>query len=717
MSMRCLSGSRLTVPRGHDGEDGREVSLGRARSLKGSGIDGLVDAVIGIPEGVAGEGPGGRRVGRVRVAWWLIRYCGARWAWFRLRYRWRLRAGQLALRMPLSTWAEVPDLPESEAALGFIPRGDDQRWRAQLGTCDARNGGARAAILEEAESIRRGKFSLFGCHRMRLGFPPPWNRNPMTGEMSPISVHWSRLPDFAGGDIKCVWELSRFAWAFVLGRAYARTGDEAFAEAFWALFEDWLGENPPNHGPQWKCGQEASIRLFAAAWARRSLSGAGSTTEARLAQWRRFVYATGRRIAADLDYALSQRNNHGLSECVGLLTVAALLPSAPEAGRWRERARRALCRHVGDVVYADGAFSQHSSVYHRVAVDVLSWCIAMQRSTDSPLDDVVVDATRRAAHFLRRLVDPTTGSVPLCGGNDGAQVLPLAEGGHLDFRGSVQAASVLCDDVAVLGAGPWDEAVGWLNGGRLGGRAVDAGEGAVFSATVGGWHLMQQDEGRAFLRGVKRFRHRPAQADLLHVDIWWRRQPVTHDAGSYSYNCTGPFSGALRDTRVHNTVEVDGTSQMVSVNRFLYLPWPRGTISIDAENLTVGATHDGYRWCGVDHRRVVRAEGAAGWIVEDELISRSARHVYRLHWLLADWPYRCDLDEGQLLLDMPGGRYCVRWRGEPRPSRVTMVRADPCSDRGWWSPYYLRAEPALSLEVLVDSDSGARFQTVFGPTA
>jgi hypothetical protein len=346
---------------------------------------------------------------------------------------------------------------------------------------------------------------------------------------------------------------------------------------------------------------------------------------------------------------------------------------------------------------------------------MLTWGIAMARTAGRPLDALVVDATRRAGRFLQQLMDPDTGSVPLCGWNDGAHVLPLTAGPFLDFRPAVQTAGVVCDGVAPLPGGPWDEAVGWLNTGRRAAWEGHRARGDVFSAPMGGWHVIRRGDGRAFVRAVEEFRHRPAQADLLHVDIWWGRQPVTRDPGTYSYHCGGAFADGFRTTRVHNTVEVDGESQMASVGRFLYLPWPRGTVQVDMETLALQASHGGYERCGVDHRRVVRADDPAGWVVEDELVSASTPHAYRLHWLLADWPYRYEAGEGELVLQMPEGRYCVRWEAEPPPERVTVVRADPHSDRGWWSPHYLHVEPALSLEVVVDSTSGARFRTAFRP--
>ena len=139
-----------------------------------------------------------------------------------------------------------------------------------------------------------------------------------------------------------MWELSRFPWAWPLARAYGRTGDERFAEGFWGLFENWLACNPPNRGANWMCGQEATFRLMAATFSRHGLAKARATTPRRVARFQDFVRATAQRIAVNLDYALSQSNNHGVSECLGLITAAVNLPDEPDSDGWQAKGLRSL---------------------------------------------------------------------------------------------------------------------------------------------------------------------------------------------------------------------------------------------------------------------------------------------------------------------------------------------------------------------------------------
>jgi hypothetical protein len=67
---------------------------------------------------------------------------------------------------------------------------------------------------------------------------------------------------FRPGDIRPVWERNRWADLPLLAQA-ARLepagGHLARAEV---LLADWVAANPPFRGPNWACGQEASLRVL-----------------------------------------------------------------------------------------------------------------------------------------------------------------------------------------------------------------------------------------------------------------------------------------------------------------------------------------------------------------------------------------------------------------------------------------------------------------------
>src|SRR3546814_20563580 len=98
--------------------------------------------------------------------------------------------------------------------------------------------------------------------------------------------------------------------------------------------EDWCVRNPPYRGPNWKCAQEASIRLLHLATTGLIL---GQVRETRV-PLRALVLTHVRRSAATMSLAVAQANNHATPE-----TAAFFI-----GGRWLDangrRTGQPLCR-------------------------------------------------------------------------------------------------------------------------------------------------------------------------------------------------------------------------------------------------------------------------------------------------------------------------------------------------------------------------------------
>src|SRR6185503_7196639 len=101
---------------------------------------------------------------------------------------------------------------------------------------------------------------------------------------------------------------------------------------------DWSVTNPPYHGPNWKCGQEASIRVMHLLVGAILLGQAHAPEPGLVA----LVAAHLQRIAPTMSYAIGQQNNHGTSEAAALFAGGDFLARAGDARglRWS-----ALGRH------------------------------------------------------------------------------------------------------------------------------------------------------------------------------------------------------------------------------------------------------------------------------------------------------------------------------------------------------------------------------------
>jgi hypothetical protein len=641
---------------------------------------------------------------RLRLAFAYVRHLGIRWAAFRLRYEAERRTGRIERRTPITPWpAAQPGRPAPPLARPIVAKDELATW--------LRAGVDASGLEARVDAIRTGCFDVFGTRIQ----PTSWRHDPLSAVHYPDGVHWTRGGEQPDADVKLVWEPSRFAWCFDLVRAQLVRPELDAGALFWALFENWCEANPPNTGVQWSCGQEAAIRLIAVVIAADALRD--RATPAQIARYEAFVDATARRILGNIGYARSQKNNHWVSEAVGLVTAAAVLPSAPSATQaWRVGTQE-LAKACEQLVFADGGTSQYSMNYHRVFMHDLAWALIVTDRAGRSLPVAVREALRRATGLLGDVIVSADGQPPWFGNDDGANVLPLASEHHQDMRSTLQLANTILTGRPPLAEGPWDEPVVWFYGtAPLAHRTAPKARPAVRIHPDMGVAVVERGDHSASIRAVSH-RFRPAHADQAHVDVWFKGRAVALDAGTFSYKAPG-WDTPFGDTSAHNTVTVDGLEQMERLTRFFWAPWSSGcytTSTIEPPSVTV--VHDSYerRPVATTHQRTL-AIGTDGVIVTD-LLRSSRPHRYRVHWLLADLPFELSPAGDSAVTTLDDARYRVRWWTDGAIEDVSLVRGDAESGRGWVCATYRNRQPACSLAIVVRGTGAVSIQTSFGPAA
>ncbi|HEY8572883.1 heparinase II/III-family protein [Phenylobacterium sp.] len=509
---------------------------------------------------------------------------------------------------------------------------------------------------------------------------PDWHVNPLTGQRVPDSARpWWAIPDFdpAVGDIKGIWELSRFDWVLALAQR-ARQGDSAALERLNGWLADWIEKNPPYRGPNWKCGQEASIRVLHLAMGDVVLGPVRAPQPAMVQLVR--LHLT--RIFPTTSYAIGQDNNHGTSEAAALFVGGAWLGAG--GGRWEAKGRAMLEERIGRLVQEDGSFSQYSVNYHRLLLDTLCMVEVWRRRLELPgFSSRFYQRAAAATEWLHRITSPLDGDAPNVGANDGAKLLRLGDEPYRDHRPTVQLAAALFCAARAYPAGTWDGAAEWL-GVKLPDGRLDAPQS--HAGTDGGFAVLRRPPDVALLR-YPRFRFRPSQSDLLHLDFWLDGENLLRDAGTYSYNTDPEWLNYFAGVEAHNTVQFDRRDQMPRLGRFLFGAWPESEIVqplvADDAMTAFGATYTDAR--GARHER--RVELSTGRLRVSDTLS-GFKHSAVLRWRLApgDW-----ILDG---LSVSNGRVSLHVESDTPAKRVELTK-------GYESRRYLeRTElPVLEVEV------------------
>ncbi len=478
----------------------------------------------------------------------------------------------------------------------------------------------------------------FSRHDIDVTSPPDWFLNPWTGRRCQrLNSHWSTLSDFdlEIGDIKTVWELSRFDWLPRMAWKY-RGGDQPVLNILELWLRDWAANNPINGGVNWKCGQEASLRclnmIVAALLVDKSFE---NPREGFL----EFLTRHLQRISLTNFYAIAQKNNHGVVEAATLFIVGGYLcvygnGRQQEYGRkWTQGGRSRLQSQVENLVLSDGSFSQHSVTYHRLMLDVLSLVeLLRNRLKIQPLRAIYYDRLKSAVSWLHGMMDVKTGDAPNLGANDGAYLFNLQQLEYRDFRPSLQLAAAVFKQQAA-----WTNSVRHplleLFDIKLNKLPAVKSIGSFFMRD-GGYTGLRKDTDFAMLR-LPIYPFRPSHADGLHLDIWHNGINWVRDCGSYSYNSDEKYLRYFAGTEGHSTVCFDDRDQMPRLGRFLFGAWLRAEKFIwNEQQERMGCGYTDY--LGASHIREIR-KIAKGWLVIDKVGGFEHEAIIRWHLAPDNW--------------------------------------------------------------------------------
>jgi hypothetical protein len=586
-------------------------------------------------------------------------------------YRLGCRCGYYRQRLPLQFWQDGGEF--------FTPT---PLWSPVLSV------ESRKILIDRAGHLLQGVLTYYSSIQSTNGNPPGWFWDPFNKSYYVQEGHWSNLNEFSVTDIKNIWEASRFEWLLLFARAWRLTRDKRYLKAINNWLHDWVMCNPVNSDPNWKCGQEASIRLINLLIAARIL-GTNKEPSSNLIN---IIALHCSRIMPTIRYAVAQNNNHGTSEASALFIGGAWLlsqdvkgPLYKEANKWCKAGRRLLENRMAVLVKADGSFSQYSVNYHRVLVDTLCQVeLWRQYLQEASFSDRYMSRCRAAVAWLESMTDADTGNAPNIGANDGARLYDLSTTDYRDFRASVQLGSVLFRGFRVYGPGKWDEPFLWLT--RQPCMKIRPTEFQSVKHDDGGDLILCGDKSRAIVR-FARFRFRPSHSDCLHLDLWHCGRNILRDGGTFSYNTELYLLDYFSGTESHNTIQFDSRSQMPRISRFLFGEWLKMSecTSIRKEGDSLFWSGAYVDWKGAEHRRTVTVRGN-DWRVVDEINGFRDKAVLRWRLIPAKWKLT--------------GNICESVFAKLSISTMAPIRKMALSV-GWESLYYQQKTelPVLELEV------------------
>jgi outer membrane protein assembly factor BamB len=545
----------------------------------------------------------------------LLANMGLRYVAYRLFYELKRKSGALKWKFPahiqpaqlinLSEWKTIskPFFFQSREDLQLEKKPNNQ-------------------LKESFENAIKGKIQFFSSGYFDLGTDYDWIKNPETGYKYDIRKHWTEINDFSkeAGDIKYVWEKSRFSFLYTIIR-YDYHFNKDHSEFVFQQITDWIEKNPLNFGPNYKCSQEISLRLLNWIFALYFYKNASVLTEAIFQKIIQSIYWQLHHVYKNIRFSkITVRNNHALTETLALYIIPTLFPQFPNASGWKRKGKKWFEEEVAYQIYEDGTFLQFSMNYHRVAVQLLTWAIKVSELNNETLAPVVYDRAYKSIDFLYQCQEDSNGYLPNYGSNDGALFFKLSDNNYRDYRPQLNALHILLTGKSLYPEASED--VAWYGAKSKPHFNPLKKQFGICTFELGGYFLIREADTLTFIRCGKHF-DRPAHADNLHIDIWYKGENVLLDGGSYQYNTEEKLSKYFVGTASHNTVMLGDEDQMLKGSRFIWYYWSQA-IEANLEEQDEYYEFSGKISCfrqlsgKIVHGRFVRKiKGKPEWIVTD----------------------------------------------------------------------------------------------------
>jgi len=482
-------------------------------------------------------------------------------------------------------------------------------------------------LKHRVSAMKEGVFKYFNGSDLSVSLDYPWLTNPISGHRYKSTKHWSKIPSFssAHGDIKYVWEKSRFCYFYDLIR-YDYHYQEDQSEWVFSDICSWMDANPINCGPNFTCSQEIAIRCFNWLFALYYYKNSPNLSDEIFKSIMHYIFWQMKHVRSNITFSrIAVRNNHTLTETLALYVFGMLFPMLPEAKDWKEKGKNWFEEEIGYQIYDDGTFIQYSMNYHRVVVQLLTWALLLAHRNQDNLGETVRQKAKKSLEFLLSNIDPSSGKLPNYGANDGALFFKLSEAEFRDYRPQLNALNFALYKTIIFTDQNSLEELGWYGINYLDAPSqpffADPG---IFKFEESGYYLVREQDSFTMIRCGKHM-NRPSQADNLHVDIWHNGVNILRDAGSYMYNTDEEWTNFFTGTISHNTLMVNESNQMVKGPFFIWYNWSQ-RISASIEEM-----EDRFIFKGkirafhhldvpvIHSRKITKFKHRPFWIVEDSI--------------------------------------------------------------------------------------------------
>lgn len=511
---------------------------------------------------------------KITIYFQLFRSFGFKYSFFRLKYELFKKIGLLQLKFPTKypnhRFPNLIDWRKQYSNTFIISSKEELLSESKLKTSES--------LKQYTKQIIEGNILFFSNEWKFIGFNNEYFTHPISKHIYP-KIHWTKLPIYDNeiGDIKYVWEKSKFSFLLYIIRNDLRNNEDHSSFVFQQI-NKWINENPPNIGPQYICSQEISIRLINWCYALFFYQNSKELNDDVLNSILKSIEIQFEHIYNNIYFSkIAVRNNHAVTETLVLYLISLYFPFFKNSKKYKKIGKKWFEKEIAFQLFSEGTDSQYSFNYHRVKIQLLSLAISSARVNNETFDEVVYNRSIKSIEFLLQVMGNNEfGWLPNFGPNDGSIYFKWNDVDYRNFLPQINTLANLVDyKIQVPISEESAEDVYWYTSKlKLSiNKTIQTLKGLLNYNEGGYVHISDLDSKTLFKTPYLKFR--PAQDDLLHVDIWYKGVNILKDTGSFSYNTDLKTLLLFNGVSGHNSVSLNGEQHMFKGPRFIWLYKPK----------------------------------------------------------------------------------------------------------------------------------------------
>ena len=432
----------------------------------------------------------------------------------------------------------------------------------------------RENIIKIAQNVLEHKIDLLGVGLQDYGFPFKWNKDYRENHEWPKDIELFSLGDAAfdivvdktvSAEIKAPWDLSNMHWIPSLAAAYYFSGDKKYIDIFVADTKDWIKENKAFSGVNWFCPMNIAMRavnLIVGLTAFHPFLEKDFTEELIAS-----LYLHGVVTLAYLEIdSRGKRNNHYLTNVVGIHFLAVFFKDSDFADEWLEFAESELELEAGYHFYDDGVIFEDSSSYHRLSVELLLYSAILGKINKHPFSTEFNERLHRSLNFTKDIMQANN-TIPQFGDNDNGRLIQFygySSAPVTDHRHILALGGEFFNDDALRsrGLGTEAEAIWVLGSFNLNYPVQESKTMHLEIYEDSKYYIFRNNETTFVLRNAPISKYcggGHAHCDQLSFTLNDKGNDISVDPGAYRYSSDFKARNAFRSVGMHNTVQVNNT--------------------------------------------------------------------------------------------------------------------------------------------------------------